>query len=129
VEHGIEATTDLAVRLRPAVLHAATNYRNGVVAAAVRDRTGIPMIYEVRGFLEDTWAFRNGERAPASERYRLERQRETLVMRAADAVVTLSETMREELVSRGVNADRIRLAPNAVPARLLSRQFDKVELR
>ena len=40
----------LTGRLRPAVLHAASNYANAVIALALRDATGLPVVYEVRGF-------------------------------------------------------------------------------
>lgn len=59
------------------------------------------MVYEVRGFLEETWRSRGGE--PDSDFYRWSRDAETACMVAADAVVTLAETMRQEIVSRGVD--------------------------
>jgi glycosyltransferase involved in cell wall biosynthesis len=37
-------------------------------------------------------------------------------MRVADAVVTLSESMRDQLIDRGVPAERIHLVPNCVDA-------------
>ena len=83
------------------MLHAATDHRNGSVAHAVRDRTGTPFVYEVRGFLEETWASRDPGRI-GSERHVLQREREAFLMREADAVVTLAETMATEIVERGV---------------------------
>ena len=47
------------------------------------------------------------------------RTKETELARAADHVVTLSETMRTELVGRGVPGSRITVVPNAVPESLL----------
>jgi hypothetical protein len=49
---------DLVDRLRPAVLHPATNFHNAQVALALRDHFGLPVVYEVRGFLEETWVSR-----------------------------------------------------------------------
>ena len=44
--------------LRPSVLHAASNYANARLALALRERYGLPVVYEVRGFWEDTWLSR-----------------------------------------------------------------------
>ncbi|MFI7438608.1 glycosyltransferase family 4 protein [Nonomuraea indica] len=125
---GADAVTELVAELRPQVLHAATDHRNGSVAHAVRDRTGTPYVYEVRGFLEETWASRDPVRV-GSERHVLQREREAFLMREADAVVTLAETMAAEIVERGVPRERIFLAPNAVDDTLLSASYDGASFR
>jgi PEP-CTERM/exosortase A-associated glycosyltransferase len=110
-----EAARALVERLRPAVLHPASNHVNAQVAFALRDRYGIPVVYEVRGFLEETWRSRAGEDVAASDRYLATRAVETACMRDADAVVTLSETMREDILERGgTEPDRVIVVPNAV---------------
>ena len=110
-----EAAGTLIETLRPAVLQPTTNHLNALVALALRDRYGIPVVYEVRGFLEETWRSRIGEDVDASDRYRATREAETAAMRAADAIVTLSETMRADIVARGgIEAGRIVVVPNAV---------------
>jgi glycosyltransferase involved in cell wall biosynthesis len=57
---GLEMAARLVERLRPAVLHAASNYLNGQLALALRDAFGLPVVYEVRGFWEETWLSRHG---------------------------------------------------------------------
>ncbi|WP_246610884.1 glycosyltransferase family 4 protein [Nonomuraea rhizosphaerae] len=120
---GAEGVTRLTAELRPQVLHAATDHRNGSVAHAVRERTGTPYVYEVRGFLEETWASRDPVRV-GSQRHVLQREREAFLMREADAVVTLADTMAAEIVERGVPRERIHLAPNAVDDSLLTASYD-----
>jgi len=105
----------LVRRLQPTVLHAHSNHVNGQVGLALREQFGIPLVYEVRGLLEETWLSRTGG-SPTSDFYRLTREAETRVMRAADAVVTLSESMRTEIIGRGVPAERVHLVPNCVDA-------------
>lgn len=78
---GAGEVTELVRTLRPQVLHAATDHRNGSVALAVRERTGTPVVYEVRGFLEETWASRDPARV-GSERHLLQREREAHIMRS-----------------------------------------------
>ncbi|RBQ21383.1 glycosyltransferase WbuB [Spongiactinospora rosea] len=126
---GAGEVTELVRRLRPQVLHAATDHRNGSVALAVRERTGTPVVYEVRGFLEETWVSRNPELRSGSERHKLQREREAHLMRSADAVVTLAETMAVEIVERGVPRERIHLAPNAVDDSLLTAEYDGAAFR
>jgi glycosyltransferase involved in cell wall biosynthesis len=109
-----DAASELVETLRPAALQPASNHRNAQVALALRDRFGLPVVYEVRGFLEETWLARQDEDAAASERYRWSKAAETACMLAADAVVTLSDTMRRDIVGRGVAEDRVIVIPNAV---------------
>jgi glycosyltransferase involved in cell wall biosynthesis len=106
----------LTGRLRPAVLHAASNYANAVIALALRDATGLPVVYEVRGFWEDTWLSRHTGSADLtlSDRYIRTRALETHCMTQADLVVTLGEAMRDEIVERGVPAERVVIVPNGV---------------
>ncbi|MFE3449741.1 glycosyltransferase family 4 protein [Nonomuraea sp. NPDC059194] len=125
---GAERVTELVTKLKPQVLHAATDHRNGSMAHAVRERTGTPFVYEVRGFLEETWASRDPIRI-GSQRQVLQREREAFLMREADAVVTLAETMAQEIVERGVPREKIRLAPNAVDDSLLTADYDGAAFR
>ncbi|WP_109505855.1 glycosyltransferase family 4 protein [Nocardioides speluncae] len=113
----IERTTRLVERLSPDVLHAHTNHLNGQVALAVRERTGIPVVYEVRGFLEET---RRSADGLTSETYLLAQQAETWCMQQADAVVTLSRTMADAIVARGIDPAKITVVPNGVPDSLLA---------
>jgi glycosyltransferase involved in cell wall biosynthesis len=57
---GLEMAAQLVERLRPAVLHAASNYLNGQLALSLREEFGLPVVYEVRGFWEETWLSRHG---------------------------------------------------------------------
>jgi glycosyltransferase involved in cell wall biosynthesis len=111
------ALVPLLERLRPGALQPASNHLQAQAALAVAHPLGIPVVYEVRGFLEGTWLSTPGldeADALATDRYRLSRETETRAMLAADAVVTLSETMREDIVARGIATDRVVVVPNAV---------------
>jgi glycosyltransferase involved in cell wall biosynthesis len=138
LQRGADAATELARTLRPSVLHAATDHRNGTVALAVRERTGLPVLYEIRGFLEESWAAgattkadnpSGGDEEEMPERMRLHRDRDTAIMAEADAVATLGETMRAEILARGIPAEKIVLTPNAVDAALLTQHHDRSAAR
>jgi glycosyltransferase involved in cell wall biosynthesis len=121
----------LTQQLRPNVLHAASNFANSRLALALRERYGLPVVYEVRGFWEDTWLSRHpdGDKLAASELYRRNRDLETECMLAADLVVTLGEAMREEIEARGVPAEKILIVPNAVSQEFLQPLPDAAALR
>ena len=123
----IQATGRLVRRLRPALLHAHSKYVNGQVALALRAEFDLPVVYEVRGFLEETWRSRGY--GIETDTYRLARAAETRCMQVVNMVVTLGEVMREEIVARGVPADRVMVVPNSVDDRFLAPPPDPAELR
>jgi glycosyltransferase involved in cell wall biosynthesis len=128
---GLELAARLTEQIKPSVLHAASNYVNAVVALGLGGRYGLPVVYEVRGFWEDTWLSRhpNGTDLANSELYRRNRDLETRCMQAADLVVTLGEAMREEIVARGVPAEKVLIVPNAVSEEFLQPLPDADALR
>jgi glycosyltransferase involved in cell wall biosynthesis len=128
---GLELAAALTRQLRPAVLHAASNYANARLALALRERYGLPVVYEVRGFWEDTWLSRypDSNKLASSELYQRNRDLETRCMLAADLVVTLGEAMREEIAARGVPDDKILIVPNAVSQEFLQPLPDATALR
>jgi glycosyltransferase involved in cell wall biosynthesis len=112
LEENAKRVLELIRRHRPAAIIAGTPDLNGVVALAVRSASGIPVIYDVRGFPEMSWAAHSG--GSDSELYRRRREAETACASAADAVITLSETMRQQLAGRGLDPDRIFIVPQIV---------------
>jgi glycosyltransferase involved in cell wall biosynthesis len=130
-DRGLALAAELTRQLRPAVLHAASNFANARIALALRARYGLPVVYEVRGFWEDTWLSRHpdAEKLAASELYLANRDLETRCMLAADLVVTLGEAMREEIVARGVPAAKVLIVPNAVSQEFLRPLPDASGLR
>jgi glycosyltransferase involved in cell wall biosynthesis len=130
-ELGLDMAAKLVQRLQPSVLHAASNYANGMIALAIGKSHGLPVVYEVRGFWEDTWLSRHPDSAQraASELYRRNRDLETRCMLAADLVVTLGGAMRDEIVARGVPAEKVLIVPNAVSGEFLRPLPDAGALR
>ncbi|MEU4207419.1 glycosyltransferase family 4 protein [Rothia terrae] len=117
----------------PRLIHTTTNFHNALVTSALAKAWGIPWIYEVRGILEETWLSRQPEHrreaAASSERFELMRARETQMMHDANAVVTLSQTMKDSLVERGVEAQKIYVVPNAVDYALFELNKEPAEAR
>jgi glycosyltransferase involved in cell wall biosynthesis len=111
VEANAALAGPIARELRPDAIWAATPHLNGLVGLALRGRSRLPLVYDVRGFPEKSWAAEHGV---TDEAYELRRAAETRVMRAADLVVTLSETMAAEIESRGVARERLLVLPHAL---------------
>lgn len=95
------------------VLHAHSPVLNGLPALWVGRRLGLPVIYEARAFWEDA-AVDHGTARQGSLRYRVSRALETVLFKRADRVVTIGETLRAEIVSRGVPPSRVTVVPNGV---------------
>ncbi|BCW59953.1 glycosyltransferase family 4 protein [Arthrobacter sp. StoSoilB20] len=119
----------LARNFRPSVLHTTTHFVNGLVAREVAHALDIPWVYEVRGQLADTWASSRGPEARSSERYRLFTEREAEIMRSADLVVTLGESMKRNILAAGVPDERIMISPNAVGGEYLNEPVSHGEAR
>lgn len=120
-----EAVIGVATRLRPAILHAASNFMNGVVANFAAAALGLPSIYEVRGLWEITRLSRQPEWG-SSDQFQMLRAMETQAAMDASAVITITHALRRELVERGVPEERISVVPNSVDAeRFTARPRDR----
>lgn len=115
LEQAVDALVDRFTQLRPACVVAASNFVTALPACLAARQLGLPFIYEVRGFWEMTRASRDSSYL-ASMRGRQEVFLESELARAADAVITLTGPMREELQARGVEPSRITLIRNACHA-------------
>nr|WP_086492611.1 TIGR04063 family PEP-CTERM/XrtA system glycosyltransferase [Novosphingobium panipatense] len=108
-----ESIERLVREWRPDVLHAHSPSLCGAAAARVARRHAIPLVYEIRAFWEDA-AVGNGTGTEGSLKYRLTRALENRVIARADAVVTICEGLRTDLIARGVPAAKISQMPNGV---------------
>lgn len=129
----VAAASTLTEKLRPGVLHCTTDYTNALVARELSGRFGLPWVYEMRGQLELTWiSSRPAElrdEAAASERVRLLRAKEAELARDAHAVIVLSQVQRDDLIGRGVPAERISVLPNAVDLSFLGQSLEPAQAR
>lgn len=98
---------------RPDVLHAHSPALNGLAAMRAAEKTGLPLVYEIRAFWEDA-AVGNGTGNENSPRYWLTRQLENHVINGADAVAVICEGLRSDLIARGVKSEKITISPNGV---------------
>lgn len=126
-EQNVRRVSAVARKVRPSVLHAASDLINARTALIVGRAYGIPVVYESRGFWEETWLQREADRygwdldsLTASyglpDVYTLRRETEDECRRSADAVVTLASVMADRIVEGGVGRRAVSVIPNGVNA-------------
>jgi len=98
---------------RPDILHAHSPALCGMAALRVARKLGIPLVYEIRAFWEDA-AVGNGTAREGGVKYMLTRTLENHVVAGADAVVTICNGLRDDLIARGTDGARITVMPNGV---------------
>ncbi len=103
----------LAVELQADVIHAHSPSVCGLAAAKAAKALKLPMVYELRYYEEDA-AVDRGKTRYNSLRYRLGQRAELEALHQADAVTTISQALREDLISRGVFPEKIFVVPNGV---------------
>lgn len=95
------------------ILHGHSNYLNGLAVVQASNQLNIPSIYEIRGLWHLT-------RLTLDPKYRdagmfsYEEEMEKGVAKGADVVVTISNALKELIMSWGIEEKKIHVIPNAV---------------
>ena len=105
------------------ILHAHTPYRVGLPALKAARKLKLPFVYEMRGMWEET-AVANGRWMRNGPAYRRFQAYETKVLRKADQVICISETLKDEAISRGVDPEKITIVTNAVESKILEEKSE-----
>jgi len=98
---------------KPDIIHAHSPALNGIAAHKVAKAHNIPFVYEIRAFWEDA-AVDHGSCREGDLRYKLTRGMENTVIKHANAVFTICDGLKQDLLSRGVADSKITIIPNAV---------------
>ncbi len=104
---------EIIPQLKPDILHAHSPALNGLAALRMAKKYNLPLVYECRAFWEDA-AVDHGTTQEGSVRYRLTKMLETHIFKHANAVTTICQGLRKDIISRGIAADKITVIPNAV---------------
>lgn len=99
--------------VKPDILHAHSPALNGLAALRAGRKHGLPVVYECRAFWEDA-AVDHGTSSEGGLRYKITKALESYVFRNADAVTTICEGLRTDIISRGIPAEKVTVIPNAV---------------
>lgn len=98
---------------QPVLLHAHSPALNGLAALWAARQAKLPVVYEIRAFWEDA-AVDHGSCQEGDLRYRLTRALETFVAKKADAVTTICQGLKRDLIGRGIDSTKITVIGNAV---------------
>jgi len=109
----------IVAEVKPDILHAHSPALNGVAALRAGVQFNLPVVYEVRAFWEDA-AVDHGTSKEWGMRYRLTRQLETYVLKRADAITTICEGLRGDIIDRKIPEHKVTVIPNAVDAQRFS---------
>ena len=112
-KHFIARIIEVAKEENADIIHAHVPYRVGIPALKAARKLRLPFVYEMRGMWEES-AVASGRWKAGGLAYRRFRRMENKVMRNADAVICISETLRQEAISRGIPSEKISIVPNAV---------------
>ncbi|WP_448565118.1 TIGR04063 family PEP-CTERM/XrtA system glycosyltransferase [Thalassotalea ganghwensis] len=122
IEPMVERILEVIAIEKPDVIHAHSPALNGLAALKAAKKSGLPVVYEIRAFWEDA-AVDHGTCKEGDLRYKLTRAMETYVVKQAQAVTTICEGLRKDLISRGFGQEKFTVIPNAVNVE----QFDLIE--
>tara|TARA_B100000925_G_scaffold286941_1_gene265429 strand:- start:1050 stop:2438 length:1389 start_codon:yes stop_codon:yes gene_type:complete len=126
IKYFMKRIIEIAKQEKAELIHAHTPYRVGLPALRAARKLKLPFVYEMRGMWEET-AVANGRWKANGPAYRRFQNYETKVLRFADAVVCISETLKQEAISRGVDEAKITVVTNAVDESIIN-QSTKHEL-
>lgn len=101
--------------IKPDILHAHSPALNGLAALIVAKRYQLPVVYECRAFWEDA-AVDHGTTTEGSLRYCITRHLESFIFKKATKITTICQGLRDDIIRRGIPADKITIIPNAVNA-------------
>ena len=97
----------------PDIIHAHSPSLNGIPAVRAGKKHGLPVVYEVRALWEDA-AVDHGTFNGSSFKYSASRFVETQLFKRADALFTICNGLKNEIVSRGIPDDKVTVIPNCV---------------
>ena len=104
---------ELILQQKPDMLHAHSPALNGWAALKCAKKHNIPLVYECRAFWEDA-AVDHGTASEGGLRYYLTKMLETYVFKQANAITTICEGLRADIISRGIAPEKFTVIANAV---------------
>ena len=122
IQYFTERIIEVAKEEKVNIIHAHTPYRVGLPALKAARKLNLPFVYEMRGMWEET-AVANGRWMRNGPAYKRFQAHETRVLRKADAVICISETLRKEAISRGVPPAKITVVPNAIETAIFENEI------
>lgn len=113
IEKSAEYLVQRGKKLKPALIHTASNYMCGMAGVEAARRLGIPSLYEMRGLWHVTRASKEPEYAH-TDHFALAQKMELETAKACDHILSITVALKEWLMEHGLPEHKISIAPNAV---------------
>lgn len=113
VQSTLHRLIEIIPEVNPDIIHAHSPALNGMAALRAGREFNLPVVYEIRAFWEDA-AVDHGTCREGDIRYRITRAMETYVVNHAQAVTTICDGLRRDLISRGLESHKVTVIPNSV---------------
>ncbi len=104
---------EIIPEIKPNILHVHSPALNGLAALYAGKKYNIPIVYECRAFWEDA-AVDHGTTKQGSLRYRITKALETYVFKKVQAVTCICNGLKQDIIKRGIDEQKITVIPNAV---------------
>jgi glycosyltransferase involved in cell wall biosynthesis len=99
--------------VNPNIIHGHSSHHIAYPAYRMAKRYNIPFVYEIRGLWEETLLVQ-GIYKKNSIRYKYNKSRETFLAKKARKVFVISESLKEDLVYRGIHREKLVVIPNGI---------------
>lgn len=115
----IVAVIKLAIQTNAKVIHATTNYWNGLAAVYAAQYLGIKSIYELRG-LWNEGIIANRPEVKNSDMLTMITTQEKKILDNVDKIITINQPIKQKLIDYGYDEKRIKVIYNAVDSELFT---------
>ena len=118
----ITSVIKMAIQTNAKIIHATTNYWNGLAAIYAAKYLGIKSIYELRG-LWNEGVIANRPEIKNSDMLSMIMNQERKILDNVDKIITINQPIKQKLIEYGYDENRIKVIYNAVNTELF--QFNE----
>lgn len=105
--------TQLCIKKEVGIIHACSNFVNGMIASLTAESLEVPFIYEIRGLWEISTVANHPE-FENTRLYKISEFYETKSCNKASLNIVINSGIKKELIKRGINNDSIEVIPFSV---------------
>ncbi len=117
-----------AEKNRASIIHASSNYLNGLAAAYAAEKTGAKSVYEMRGLWHLSRTIKD-KGYEGTDHFHYSEIMELAAAKEADRVVVITHLLKDYLVSKGIKPEKIFIVPNAVDTQLFVPSQPNMEVK
>ncbi len=113
LRRSVSSISSYSQKIKPEIIHSASNFVVGMAGAKAAKALGIPSIYEIRGF----WHLTQSTKRlgyEGSDHYNLTERLEIETAKISDHVFTITKALKDILIENGISENKITVLANAV---------------